>query len=100
MGNQPLGDNEPQMPQHGNVTAQFLSAQHSEKSFQRKMEFLVCKGEYKVQIEFKRLHTPFRVISIQAKLLRVHVTGITEQLPESQNSELLRQHWTGESSQI
>lgn len=70
MGNQPLGDDEPQMPQHGNVTAQFLSARHSEKSFRRKkMEFLVCKGEYKVRTEFKkrRVTHPFRVISIQAK---------------------------------
>ena len=47
MGNQPLGDNEPQMPQHGNVTAQFLSAQHSEKSFQRKKKcsFWFARGE-------------------------------------------------------
>lgn len=36
MGNQPLGDDEPLMPQHGNGTSQFLSTQHSEKSFQRK----------------------------------------------------------------
>lgn len=36
MGNQPLGDDEPRMPQHGNGTSQFLSTQHSEKSFQRK----------------------------------------------------------------
>lgn len=77
MGNQPLGDDEPQMPQHGNVTAQFLSAQHSEKSFQRKkMEFLVCKGEYKVQVEFKKeeLHTLLESLVSRQKLLRVHIT--------------------------
>lgn len=52
MGNQPLGDNEPQMPQRGNVTAQFLSAQHSEKSFQRKKNVVsgLQGGKYKVQI--------------------------------------------------
>lgn len=77
MGNQPLGDDEPQMPQHGNVTAQFLSARHSEKSFRRKkMEFLVCKGEYKVRTEFKKeeLHTLLESLVSRQKLLRVHVT--------------------------
>ena len=66
------------------------------------MEFLVCKGEYKVQIEFKKeeLHT-LLVISIQAKTAKGPRHYITEQLPgKSQNSELLRQHLTGESSQI
>lgn len=58
------------------------------------MEFLVCKGEYKVQIEFKKRVThPFRVISIQAKTAKGPRHYITEQLPgKSQNSELLRQH--------
>ena len=55
------------------------------------MEFLVCKGEYKVQIEFKKeeLHT-LLVISIQAKTAKGPRHYITEQLPgKSQNSELL-----------
>lgn len=50
MGNQPLGDSRPQMPQHGNVTV-VSSAQHSEKSFQRKKWSFWFAGEYKVQIE-------------------------------------------------
>lgn len=39
------------------------------------MEFLVCKGEYKVQIEFKKeLHTLLESLVSRQKLLRVHVT--------------------------
>lgn len=76
MGNQPLGDNEPQMPQHGNVTAQFLSAQHSEKSFQRKNGVSGLQGGIQGtgRVYKRRVTHPFRVISIQAKLLRVHIT--------------------------
>lgn len=52
MGNQPLDDDEPLMPQHGNGTSQFLSTQHSEKSFQRKQNVVSVLqeewGVYKV----------------------------------------------------
>lgn len=53
MGNQPLGDYEPLMPQHGNGTSQFLSTQHSEKSFQRKQNVisgLQGEGEKGIQV--------------------------------------------------
>lgn len=53
MGNQPLGDDKPLMPQHGNGTSQFLSTQHSEKSFQRKQNVisdLQGEGEKGIQV--------------------------------------------------
>lgn len=59
------------------------------------MQFLVCTGEYKVQIEYEKeeLHTLLESLVSRQKLLRVHVTYITEQLPgKSQNSELLEQY--------
>lgn len=61
MGNQPLGDDEPQVPQRGNVTAQFPSAQHSEKSFQRKKcSFLFARGNIRYSSSMKKKsYTPF-----------------------------------------
>lgn len=41
----------PSRAEHGHVTAQFVGAQHSEKSFQRKKNVVSgLQGEYKVEI--------------------------------------------------
>lgn len=98
MGNQPLGDDEPQMPRHGNVTAQFLSAQHSEKSFRRKKNVvsgLQGGGTQGTDLVGKRRVThPFRVISIQAKTAKGshHLNNCAALPGKSQNSELLEQY--------
>lgn len=68
---------QPPMPQQvGNVTARFLSAQHSEKSFQRWGNAVSGLQGYQVQIQIEKEEswTLWESLVSRQKLRRVHVT--------------------------